>query len=352
MLNEEIEKLKTKVEKDPSSKLFVPLAEEYRKLGILDEAIKTLLRGLEHQPNYMTARVALGKIYLDKKMLSEAKEEFKKVVSAIPDNLFALKKIAEISMELGEIQEAIEALKGILRVNPGDEEAKNSLESLESQQKEMEILNAPSVPPEPSIASSIQEEETEPPLHELESFMTIQDTSFKEEEFESFKSEIFNKGLPLHADEEIQPIKEEYKIEKDLMEETLKEEPFQKGDIEREIPLQEQEEEIEAEIISDEDFYVDQIEVVEETSMTPVEVEDDDIISADLLVKEGKYQRAMEIYKEILKREPENKKVLQRLEELKAFLKIMGKGDELLMEELNRFLEAIRKRKDEFFRNP
>lgn len=67
MAKDEIEKLKEKVEKDPLSKLFVPLAEEYRKIGMLDEAVSVLLKGLENQPNYMTARVALGKIYLEKR---------------------------------------------------------------------------------------------------------------------------------------------------------------------------------------------------------------------------------------------------------------------------------------------
>jgi hypothetical protein len=43
---EEIEKLRMRVEKDPNSRLFLPLAEEYRKTGMLDEAISVILSGL------------------------------------------------------------------------------------------------------------------------------------------------------------------------------------------------------------------------------------------------------------------------------------------------------------------
>ncbi|MEK7789333.1 MAG: hypothetical protein AAB283_05390, partial [Planctomycetota bacterium] len=61
MALEDIEKLKEKLKKDPNSKLFVPLAEEYRKKGMLDEAISVLMTGITSQPGYTSARVSLGK---------------------------------------------------------------------------------------------------------------------------------------------------------------------------------------------------------------------------------------------------------------------------------------------------
>jgi tetratricopeptide (TPR) repeat protein len=66
MALEEIERLKEKINKDPNSKLFVPLAEEYKKAGMFDEAIDALILGLERQPNYLSARVSLGKIYIER----------------------------------------------------------------------------------------------------------------------------------------------------------------------------------------------------------------------------------------------------------------------------------------------
>jgi hypothetical protein len=51
MAIDDIERLKEKIDKDPDSKLFVPLAEEYKKAGMFDEAIDVLTICLERQPN-------------------------------------------------------------------------------------------------------------------------------------------------------------------------------------------------------------------------------------------------------------------------------------------------------------
>jgi tetratricopeptide (TPR) repeat protein len=125
---EEIEKLRMRVEKDPNSRLFLPLAEEYRKTGMLDEAISVILSGLGRQPGYTSARVALGRIYMEKGMIEEARDEFEKVVSAIPDNLFSHKKLAEIYRERGETLKATDEYRKVMQLNPLDEDAKMSLE--------------------------------------------------------------------------------------------------------------------------------------------------------------------------------------------------------------------------------
>ena len=118
MALEDIDKLKEKVKKDPNSKLFVPLAEEYRKTGMLDEAISVLMAGITSQPGYTSARVSLGKIYLEKKMAPAAKEEFEKVISAIPDNLFAHKKLAEIYRDSGGERKGHRRIQGSAQTEP------------------------------------------------------------------------------------------------------------------------------------------------------------------------------------------------------------------------------------------
>jgi tetratricopeptide (TPR) repeat protein len=130
----DIEKLREKVDKDPNSKLFVPLAEEYKKEGMLDEAINVLLTGLERQPGYTSAMVSLGKIYLDKGMRPEATDEFEKVIQQIPDNLFAHKKLAEIYVDTGKTDRAIKAFRTVLKLNPMDEDVATKLKELEGEQ--------------------------------------------------------------------------------------------------------------------------------------------------------------------------------------------------------------------------
>lgn len=118
-----IEKLKAQVDKQPNSTMFVPLAEEYRKLKRLDEAIEVLKAGIERQPGYMTARVALGKTYLEKDMKTEAKAEFEKVVKSNPDNFFASKKLADLYRDLGELDNARTQYNHVLMLNPQDDDA-------------------------------------------------------------------------------------------------------------------------------------------------------------------------------------------------------------------------------------
>ena len=73
--------------------------------------------------------------------------------------------------------------------------------------------------------------------------------------------------------------------------------------------------------------------------------------NADRYIVDGKYFSAMNIYRKILAREPDNKQALQRAEELRALLKLLGKDKEELVSKLDGFLNGIRKRHDEFSGN-
>ena len=118
-----------------TSSLFVPLAEEYIKKGMLDEAMSVLQEGLRVHPNYLGARVSLGKVYLEKGMISEALEEFQKVVQVSPDNLYAHRKLANLYGDLGRIPEAVAACQNVLEFAPKDTEATALLADLVSNQR-------------------------------------------------------------------------------------------------------------------------------------------------------------------------------------------------------------------------
>ncbi len=280
MAFEDIEKLREKVEKDPNSKLFVPLAEECRKAGMLDEAISVLLSGLERQPGYMSARVSLGKTYLEKGMIAEAKEEFERVVGVIPDNLFTHKKLADIYIELGDTDRAIMEYRTVLKLNPIDEDALSNLEILsgKSHAGVVEEILAPA--PEDELEKSITEPKTdsELPVSDIESAIHEESISFG--------------GL------------------------IGEEETAVKGPTETE----------------------------EKAGL--------DFSVADSFIAEGNYSRAMAAYREMLSVAPMNNYVLQRIEELKTLLKLLGKGNEAVVAKLEAFFEGLKKRKDEFLKNP
>ena len=130
MMPGELEKLRERVRKDPFSRSFISLADELNKAGMRTEAIRVLWDGLERQPGYMSARVALGKLYIEENNLDGALSEFRRVAGAIPDNLFAQRKLADIYMQLGDKDGARRALEMVVRLNPMDRSAKAALDKL------------------------------------------------------------------------------------------------------------------------------------------------------------------------------------------------------------------------------
>lgn len=137
MLSPDISKLAEKLARDPSSKLFIPLAEEYRRSGMLDEAIQVLSDCLKANPNYMTARVSLGKMLLEKGNILEAQIEFEKVVQAVPDNLFAHRKLAEIYQKIGDMENLLKEYKIIISLSPKDKDVMKAIDDLEGNPAKM-----------------------------------------------------------------------------------------------------------------------------------------------------------------------------------------------------------------------
>ncbi|HMK48442.1 MAG TPA: hypothetical protein VK435_00180 [Thermodesulfovibrionales bacterium] len=429
MALEDIERLKEKISRDPNSKLFVPLAEEYKKAGMLDEAIEVLTTGLEHQPGYLSARVSLGKIFIDRGLLHEAQAEFEKVIGAIPDNLYAHKKLAEIYRDLGEKEKAVREFNMVLKLNPLDEWASSGLSELEMQPaakieeppvKEpetpspaeihmmdeyeqvqegsaIESETPPAVTPEEVDTESL----TEIPLDEEaaeEQFtfvvpseepagaeIEIGELSLGEEAIEAIPSDV----IPGLKDEEtVEPLisREDADIWKAHAESVSR---MGEGEAEPSLeesgpdlwkPLYETQGKEEAgpdaaeeitmtgpvergggsDIHEDETLsFDDAFAVAEPTEKELAGIEEKDlrgdegltIGNADKYIMEGKYFSAMNIYRKILSRDTANKQVLQRIEELRVLLKLLGKDKEELVSKLDGFLDGIRKRRDEFSGN-
>jgi len=94
--NPRIEELRRRVQKDPASIAFAQLAEEHRRAGQYEEAIEVATAGLRQHPAYLSARVTLGRALIELGRLDEAATEFEAVVKAAPDNLTAVRQLAEI----------------------------------------------------------------------------------------------------------------------------------------------------------------------------------------------------------------------------------------------------------------
>ncbi|HEY6931346.1 MAG TPA: tetratricopeptide repeat protein [Thermoanaerobaculia bacterium] len=125
-----IRDLKRRLELEPASRLFVALAEEYRKTGQLAEALSTLQRGLLAHPGYLSAHVALGRAYLESGQITEAIATFSKVLANDPGNLVSAKSLADIYLSRGESVEAIKKYK-LYRALSGDRTVDEIVERLE-----------------------------------------------------------------------------------------------------------------------------------------------------------------------------------------------------------------------------
>lgn len=119
----EIAKLELKLAKDPHSKLFIPLAEEYVKAGMLQKAVGVLEEGLKVYPAFITALVALGRVYHQLGLVPDAKAKLEEAVKLSPDNLLAHRTLAQIYVDQGDFDSARRSCSALLTANPEDEEA-------------------------------------------------------------------------------------------------------------------------------------------------------------------------------------------------------------------------------------
>jgi tetratricopeptide (TPR) repeat protein len=101
-----IEELRRRVQSDPASIAFAALAEEYRRAGRYKESVATCKAGLQRHPAYLSARVTLGRSLIELGQYDEAARELEHVVKAAPDNLAAIRALADIHNRRGELLEA------------------------------------------------------------------------------------------------------------------------------------------------------------------------------------------------------------------------------------------------------
>jgi tetratricopeptide (TPR) repeat protein len=126
-----LDDLKSRWGRDSSSRTFLPLAEEFRRLGRLPEAEKVIREGLQRHPGYHSARVLLGRTLLDLDRVDEAAAEFRAVLEAEPQNLLAGRLLAGIYRSRGNWSEALETYRHLQNFYPDDAEVRTQVYQLE-----------------------------------------------------------------------------------------------------------------------------------------------------------------------------------------------------------------------------
>ncbi|MBI3932639.1 MAG: tetratricopeptide repeat protein [Acidobacteria bacterium] len=291
--NPRIEDLRKRLEKEPGSRLFAQLAEELRKEGELDEAIRLCREGLERHPAYPSARMTLGRALFDTGDVAGARSEFEAVVRTAPDNILAGRLLGECLEGLGDLGGAVARYRATLVFAPGDKNIQARLEGAEAR------LEAPAeTMPEGEGAPEVVQEaaEAEPPPIPL-----------AQVDGESFELESAHEAQPTLVGEAVQPAAE------------TTGEPAP-------IPILPGTQGFELEAAYEAPVATIPFRPAPDVSAAPAPVarpieEPPPIASstlAELYFDQGFHEQAIEVYRQVLEREPSNERARARLKEVEA----------------------------------
>ena len=128
--NPRIEELRRRIDKDPASIAFAQLAEEYRRAGCYADAVDACRSGLAIHPGYLSARVTLGRALLEMNQLDPAQAELEFVLKTAPENLAAVRGVAEIHHRRGSLAEALAFYRAALALARHDPDLEQTIDEI------------------------------------------------------------------------------------------------------------------------------------------------------------------------------------------------------------------------------
>lgn len=166
----DIKVLEEMLANDPDSYCFARLSEIYLKVGLLDDALHTVRKGMAKHPRYLAGQRALAMACHAKGLSGESLEALKLVTEVTPEDLDSQKLFGRLSIELGDHVAAAQAFRTALQFAPEDLECR----------LELDALVRPETPADPSLSG--YEEDEEEILDDLEIIEDIEICEDDEEE--------------------------------------------------------------------------------------------------------------------------------------------------------------------------
>ena len=120
------------VSQDPSSPLYLPVAERMREQGRVEEAIRLCEERRGRPGQGVGDHVVLGRCYLVAGRLTEARAQFEAAVALDRENVVALKALAGILSHEGQHGAASDFYRAVCRIDPGDLESQSALHQITS----------------------------------------------------------------------------------------------------------------------------------------------------------------------------------------------------------------------------
>ena len=126
-----MEDLEKRLASDPKSRMFAQLAEEYRKSGLIEQAIDVCEHGLKFHSNYHSGRFSLGRALLEAKFYERACVEFEAILRQAPDNILANKFLGTTYHRLGRLDEARNKYQIAVAMAPEEKDLQERIQALE-----------------------------------------------------------------------------------------------------------------------------------------------------------------------------------------------------------------------------
>lgn len=313
----EIELLTEKLLADPKSRIFAQLADAYRKSDLIDEAIDTAKKGLEHHPKYAIAHLILGRCYLVKGMYALAREEFELAIKNDPQNLVGYKLLGETFEKQKMYPEALKYYQMVLDIEPADSELSEKVANLKNLQ-----------PPEPETVSQpaekIKPEEATPAKSAATAELPVTETSDKENIIPL--PEALMQEPVLKSAEDMTAVPTKVDVEEIPLPPVLAEEPSEEivaatemgraADVQQLATSPADGAVISPDGTTTENKPPEQISLKSGNPILEAEAQGPTSTLAEIYVQQGFVEKAIDIYKELIASQPENELYKSRIDEL------------------------------------
>ncbi|MCK5447085.1 MAG: tetratricopeptide repeat protein, partial [Gemmatimonadetes bacterium] len=140
--SDEIRRFEEQYRRQPESLVFARLADAYRKAGQPKRALAVLEEGLIRHPDYPSGHIVRARALRDMGRVDETLESFRRVLELDAANLVAIRELAGLADERGDVDEARHWYERLGQIDPTNLEVSQRL-------RELETASVEPVPAEP-----------------------------------------------------------------------------------------------------------------------------------------------------------------------------------------------------------
>jgi len=278
-----IKKYEDILARDPMAYSFAPLADIYRKLGLLDEAVAIARRGVALHPDFASGQMSLAIACLEKGMADEARDALEAVVRVTPENLDAQRMLAGLHASAGNAAASEQCLRIVADLEP---DTTKEFAAYPSPAEPVAAAVTVGAAPAQAFIGLEEEELLDADILELTDDL-IEEESYTDESFAPFAAS------PERPSQ--QAARETF-----LVEQTVAAPEF-------EPPV----------ATAVEEFQIEEPEMAQQAEGVPQPAVMTATI-AELFISQGMIDKGVGVYRELLRESPDNEGYMARLQELTA----------------------------------